>query len=187
MSPACHCPTSILQLYPEHRCGFIAQSLHFTWKQLLFLKCYTASGYHFLRIQKRGCAVTYLLSVVRCFVFLSWRYCLIEHLCCTAFAFFPWAKLPARRVCPFKVDWPNWTLFWTEVRDRRQNAQLGLSFCVSGPYCLHWFLTPVGICSQLSALLLMAAISEQLTWFSESLAINWAILQDGEEVSGQNA
>ena len=143
--------------------------------------------------KKRMCCN--LLSVVRCFIFLPWRYCLIEHLCCTAFvahshrmlSFLEQNSQPGESLCPFIVDWPNWTLFWTEVRVRRQNAQLGLSFCVSGPYCLHWFLTPVGICSQLSALLLMAAISEQLTWFSELLAINWAILQDGEEVSGQNA
>ena len=84
--------------------------------------------------KKRMCCN--LLSVVRCFIFLPWRYCLIEHLCCTAFvahshrmlSFLEQNSQPGESLCPFIVDWPNWTLFWTEVRDRRQNAQLGLSF-----------------------------------------------------------
>lgn len=67
--------------------------------------------------KKRMCCN--LLSVVRCFVFLPWRYCLIEHLCCTAFvahshrmlSFLEQNSQPEESLCPFIVDWPNWTLF----------------------------------------------------------------------------
>lgn len=122
---ACLCPASLLQLYPEHKYGFMAYGLYSTLNQRLFLERYMVSGSPFLEIQGRRHAVTYLNMLLWPVVLLFIpRARVLGSILLHSVFLFSLGRTPSPDHLYVLLKWgdPNWTLFSTEARDRGQSA-----------------------------------------------------------------